>query len=299
MIVIINRRAGHGHAGMQARILDLFQNHGAAVRLLVARDGSEMAALAKEAALSDDKVVVGAGGDGTIDAIASAIVGTDKILAVLPLGTFNLFARRIGIPLELEAAIRTAVNGQIMTINAGEVNGRTFLSRSSVGLYPLALRHREQMFRRFGRSRLIALLSGATALLRWSKVMTIRLTIDTENRLFRTRFVFACNNPEELDYFRLHGRQCIEAGNLALYLAKPLSKWGTLRLGVRLLAGKTDESRDFEMVCARELHLEIDPSRVPVSRDGEVEIMETPLHYRLVVGALRVRVPLGTVAGRE
>ena len=57
---------------MQARILDLFQNHGAAVRLLVARDGSEMAALAKEAARSDDKVVVGAGGDGTIDAIASA-----------------------------------------------------------------------------------------------------------------------------------------------------------------------------------------------------------------------------------
>ena len=86
---------------MQARILDLFQNHGTAVRLLVARDGSEMAALAKEAALGDDKVVVGAGGDGTIDAIASAIVGTDKILAVLPLGTFNLFARRIGIPLEL------------------------------------------------------------------------------------------------------------------------------------------------------------------------------------------------------
>src|SRR4029077_7813812 len=141
MIVIINRRAGHGRAGMQARILDLFQNHGAAVRLLVARDGSEMAAVAKEAALSDDKVVVGAGGDGTIDAIASAIVRTDKSLAVLPLGTFNLFARRIGIPLELDAAIRTAVHGQIMTINAGEVNGRTFLSRSSVGLYPLALRH--------------------------------------------------------------------------------------------------------------------------------------------------------------
>jgi diacylglycerol kinase family enzyme len=178
-------------------------------------------------------------------------------------------------------------------------NGQTFLSRSSVGLYPLALRHREQMFRRFGRSRLIALLSGATALLRWSKVMTIRLTIDTENRLFRTRFVFACNNPEELDYFRLHGRQCIEAGNLALYLAKPISKWGTLRLGLRLLAGKTDESRDFEMVCARELHLEIDPSRVPVSRDGEVEIMEAPLCYRLLVGALRLRVPLGTVIGRE
>ena len=293
MIVIINRGAGHGHAGTQARIVDLFRDHGVAVTVLVARDGSEMAALAKEAAQSNDEVVVGAGGDGTIDAIASTLAGTGKVLAVLPLGTFNLFAKRLGIPLDLEAAVRTAVNGRVTTINAGEVNGRTFLSRSSVGLYPLALRHREQMFRRFGRSRLIALLSGATALLRWGNVMTIRLTTEKEKCHFRTRFVFACNNPEELDYFHLRGRECIEAGNLALFLPKPLSKRGILGLGLRLLSRKTEDNRDFEMVCARELHLEIEPSRVPVSLDGEVEMMEAPLRYQLLVGALRVRVPLG------
>ena len=59
MIVIINRGAGHGHAGTQARILDLFQDHGAAVELLVARNGSEMVALAKEAAQSNDQVKCG------------------------------------------------------------------------------------------------------------------------------------------------------------------------------------------------------------------------------------------------
>jgi diacylglycerol kinase family enzyme len=299
MIVIINRGAGQGHAGTQCRILDFFEAQNAAVQLLVAGDGSEMAALAKEAAQSDHEVVVGAGGDGTIDAIASTLAGTGKILAVLPLGTFNLFARRLGIPLNLEAAVRTAVSGRVTTINAAEVNGRTFLSRSSIGLYPLALRHREQMFRRFGRSRFIALVSGATALLRWGNVMTISLTNETESRLFHTRFAFACNNPEELDYFRLHGRQCIEAGNLALYLPKPLSKQGILRLGLRLLARKTEENRDFDMVCARELQLEIEPSPVPVSLDGEVEMMETPLRYRLLVGALRVRIPPATAAKRE
>jgi diacylglycerol kinase family enzyme len=299
MIVIINRGAGHGHAGIQARILDFFQEHGVVVTALVARDGSELAALAREAAQSNDEVVVGAGGDGTIDAIASTLAGTGKILAVLPLGTFNLFAKRLGIPLDLEAAVRTAVTGRVTKINAGEVNGRTFLSRSSVGLYPLALRHREQMFRRFGRSRFIALVSGATALLRWGNTMTIRLTGEGESRFFRTRFIFACNNPEELDYFHLRGRECIEAGNLALYLPRPLSKPAILRLGFRLLGRKTEELRDFEMVCARELHLEIKPSRVPVSLDGEVEMMETPLRYRLLVGALRVRVPPATAAERR
>jgi diacylglycerol kinase family enzyme len=296
MIVIINRGTGHAHAETQGRIENLFQSHGAAVRLLVARDGSQVASFAQEAAQSNAEIVVGAGGDGTIDVIAAALAGSQKILAVLPLGTFNLFAQRVGIPSELEAAVRTAVHGHVAVINVGEVNGRTFLSRSSVGLYPLALRHREKMFRRFGRSRLIALASGATALLRWGKVMTIRLTANPESYLFRSRFVFVSNNPEELDYFHLRGRECIDAGNFAVYLPKPQTKGGILRLGIRLLAGKTEENRDFEMVCARELRLEIEPSRVPVSFDGEVRIMESPLLYRLRLGALRVRVPSRTTA---
>ena len=284
MIVIINRGTGHAHAETQGRIENLLQSHGAAVRLLVARNGSQVASFAQEAAQSDADIVVGAGGDGTIDLIAAALAGSEKILAVLPLGTFNL---------------RTADNGHVAMINAGEVNGRTFLSRSSVGLYPLALRHREKMFRRFGRSRLIALVSGATALLRWGKVMRIRLTANPESYLFRSRFVFVCNNPQELDYFHLRGRECIDAGNFAVYLPKAQTRSGILRLGVRLLAAKTEENRDFEIVCARELRLEIEPSRVPVSFDGEVRIMESPLLYRLRVGALRVRVPPRTTASDD
>lgn len=240
---------------------------------------------------SDAEVIVAAGGDGTVDAIAAALAGTGKILGVLPLGTFNLFARRQNIPLELGAAVQTAVNGRIAEINVGEVNGRTFLSRSSVGLYPLALRHREKMFRRFGRSRLIALLSGATALMRWGNVMTIRLTTDDAEQVFRSRFIFVCNNPEELDYFHLRGRDCIEAHKLAIYLPKSLSPAAILRLGFRMLRRRVEETRDFEMICAREARLEIEPSRLPVSLDGEVEMMPTTLHYRLRVGALRVRVP--------
>lgn len=239
----------------------------------------------------DAEVIVAAGGDGTIDTIAAVLAGTGKILGVLPLGTFNLFAKRQNIPLELAAAVHTVVNGRVAAINVGEVNGRTFLSRSSVGLYPLALRHREQMFRRFGRSRLIALLSGATALLRWGSVMTIRLTTSDGEQFFRSRFVFVCNNPEELDYFHLHGRGCIDAHNLAIYLPRPLSPAGILRLGFRMLRRKAKAGDDFEMVCAREAHLEIEPASVPVSLDGEVEMMPVPLHYRLRIGALRVRVP--------
>lgn len=64
-----------------------------------------------------------------------------------------------------------------------------------------------------------------------------------------------------------------------------------MRFGFRMLRRKAEETHDFDMICVREARLEIEPSFVPVSLDGEVEMMRAPLQYRLRVGALRVRVP--------
>jgi diacylglycerol kinase family enzyme len=294
MIVILNRGAGRHQDETQAQIEKFFRSRDIAARMLVAGDGGEIARLAADAARSDAEVIAAAGGDGTVDGIAAALAGTGKILAVIPLGTFNLLARRLNIPLDLEGALQTAVNGRVAEINVGEVNGRVFLSRSSVGLYPLALRQREKMYRRFGRSRLIALLSGATALARWGNIMTVRLTTEEGEHLFRSRFIFVCNNPAELDYFNLPGRQCIDADKFAVYVPKPLGPVAIVRLGFRMLGRRAQESRDFETFCARDVSFEIKPSRVPVSLDGEVEIMESPLHYRLRPGALRIRLPPAT-----
>lgn len=291
MIVIVNCGAGRHREETQAQIKRFFHSRGIAARLLVARDGGEIPRLAEEAVRSDAEVIIAAGGDGTIDGIAAALAGTTKILGVLPLGTFNLFAKRLNIPLDFEAALQVAVSGRVAEINVGEVNGRVFLSRSSVGLYPLALQQREKMYRRFGRSRLIALLSGAVAILRWGKVMTIWLRTETGEHLLRSRFVFVCNNPDELHYFNLAGLECIDANKFAVYVPNPLSPAGILRLGFRMLARQAQESRDFARFCARDLLLEIEPSRVPISLDGEVRIMQSPLHYRLRLGALRTRVP--------
>ena len=137
MIVIINRGAGHHQEETQAQIEKLFQSRGIAARVLVARHAGEIAHLAEAAARSwAAEVVVAAGGDGTIDGIASVLAGTGKILGVLPIGTFNLFAKRLNIPLDLEAAVQTALSGRVAKINVGEVNGGVFLSRFRRGPLP-------------------------------------------------------------------------------------------------------------------------------------------------------------------
>jgi diacylglycerol kinase family enzyme len=272
-------------------IAKVLRSPGAEVRLTVAGNGSELSELAGKAANSDADVVIAAGGDGTISGVASKLIGTGKTLGVIPLGTFNFFARRLGIPLELTAAARNVFEGRITEVTTGQVNGRPFLNKASVGLYPLAVRFRERMYDRYGRNRIVAILAGAFALLRRGHVMTLRLQTENEDLEMRSRFVFVCNNPEELKRLNIRGRECLERDRFAIFVPKPLSPLRMLGLGIRLAMRRVHDATEYDAICARELHLVSKRRRLPVSLDGEVQIMPTPLHFAVQPKSLKVIVP--------
>ena len=77
------------------------------------------------------------GGDGTISAAASALVGTETRLGILPLGTLNHFARDLGIPTKLEDAAKLIAERRDRKVDVAEMNGRIFINNSAIGLYPL------------------------------------------------------------------------------------------------------------------------------------------------------------------
>src|SRR3954447_14270136 len=81
-------------------------------------------------------VLVAAGGDGTINAAASALVHQSTALGVIPSGTLNHFARDLQIPLEPEKAAEVLVDGRLIRVDAGAVNGRVFINNSVLGLFP-------------------------------------------------------------------------------------------------------------------------------------------------------------------
>src|SRR5213079_1177743 len=103
MIVIMNRGAG-GPDDPRAGIIELFRRLGEEARVVEPNGTDDICAIARAAAASDDRIIVAAGGDGTISAVAAALVGTDKALGVLPVGTLNHFAKDLRIPLDLESA---------------------------------------------------------------------------------------------------------------------------------------------------------------------------------------------------
>ena len=123
------------------------------------------AAIAKAAASRADVVLVG-GGDGTVSTAAAALMGKKKALAILPAGTMNLFARSLGIPLSLDAAVEALADGEIRAVDVASANGRPFIHQFSIGMHAKMVQMRESMnfASRIGKLRASARAALATVL---------------------------------------------------------------------------------------------------------------------------------------
>jgi diacylglycerol kinase family enzyme len=246
--------------------------------------------MAKSAALGDSQTIVAGGGDGTISAVAAELVDTDKTLGVLPLGTLNHFAKDLNISLDLEEATQTIIDGHIVKVDVGEVNGQVFINNSSLGLYPDIVRRREQR-QRLGYGKWNSLLRSALKVFNRYPFLDIRLNADDKKINTRTPFVFVGNNEYEMESFNIGGRMCLNGGHLSLYMTPHTGRLGLLRMALGALFGKLSQEKDFVSLCIDEVRIESRRRQLRVATDGEVTMMETPLYYRIRKGALRVIVP--------
>jgi diacylglycerol kinase family enzyme len=260
-------------------------------RVHVTSSGDDVPLLARQAASGTADIVVAGGGDGTVATVAQHMYGTGKAFGILPLGTFNYFAKNLGIPLELDDALEVLAGGPVASIDVGEVNGHLFLNNSSIGLYPSVLGQRESTYQWFGRSQLAAYLSVLLVLLQPPRLLNLTISADGHLLARRTPLLFIGSNAMQMDSFGIVGRDCIEGRKLTLYVTRPLKAFGLLRLAVRALIRGLRGAREFEAICAEEILVGMRRRRVRVAMDGEVRVLETPLRYRIRRGALRVSVP--------
>jgi diacylglycerol kinase family enzyme len=296
--VIVNASSGTGeNAALKEHLDQLFARAGVVANVALAQSGHEISELAKRAALGDADVVVAGGGDGTINSVTSHLLNTKKTLGVLPLGTMNHFAKDLHVPLELEGAVDTIVQGHVTNVDLGEVNGRIFVNNSSLGLYPNIVREREKQ-QRLGSGKWPAYVWAAIAVLRRYPFLNIRLDADGKELTSRTPFVFVGNNEYEMETLNIGGRACLDAGELSLYVTNRTGRLGLVRLAWRALFGGLRQEKDFLAMCTKELWIETRHKRIRVALDGEVTIMEPPLHYRVLPRALRVMAPAKDLANQ-
>ena len=292
LAVIINNSSGmNDKQEARAYLAQTFAERGLDARISLAQSGADVIELARRAVREDCEPIVAGGGDGTINAVASVIAGTNRTLGVLPLGTLNHFAKDLHIPLNLADAARVCFEGRAVSIDVGEVNGRVFLNNSSLGLYPSIVRQREKLQQRLGRGKWPAFIWATLTVLRRYPFLDVRLRVDDRELVRRTPFIFVGNNEYEMEGVNVGGRACLDAGYLSLSVAHRTGRLGLLRFAFRALFGGLRNEKDFDMLCTKEILVETRRRRLPVATDGEVTIMNTPLHYRVRPGALRVLVP--------
>ncbi len=290
--VILNRTAGPGHSdeGRQ-RLREAFARHGLAAEVRAASSGDDLESLAREALRARPAILVAGGGDGTIRAVASVVRGSSTALGILPLGTLNHFARDLGIPSDIDAAVAVIAAGHRQEVDVGEVNGRLFLNNASLGLYPDIVRDRTRQQRRLGRGKYWAMLWATFAVMRRSPFLRLKMLMDGAPLQCRSPFVFIGNNEYVMEGFQIGTRASVTTGKLSVYTTQRCTRGGLFRLALRALFGRLHQADDFSMASARSLSVQSRKSRLWVATDGELSAMATPLEFKVRPGALTVVVP--------
>lgn len=290
--VIINAASGAGHTSQwSAQLTDKFAKHGLQVAVTLAANGAEILAAARSAVSNGATLVVAGGGDGTINAVASQLIGHAVTLGVLPLGTLNHFARDLHIPVELDEAVRNIAASHRIKVDVAEVSGKIFLNNSSLGLYPDLVHRREVQQRRLGRSKWHAFFWAMVAVLRRYPFLHVTIRVKGQEHKRRTPFVFIGNNSYVMEGFDIGKRARLDAGNLSLYTSQRTSRIGLLWLMCNALLGRLRQVKDFDAAEVTEVLIETRHKELRVSTDGEVNRMSTPLRYRILPAALEVIAP--------
>mgnify|MGYP000877287306 CR=1 FL=1 len=213
------------------------------------------------------------GGDGTLNAVARLVVDTPSIMLPLPGGTFNHFIRDLGMSPRYEDTLARLDEAHVRTIDVGYVNDELFLNNSNLGLYPFSLIERKAAKRVVGKypAAILSALDQLTVFRRH------RLVIDGQK--VRSPFVFVGNNIYDIKRSLIPQRTSFTRGVLTVMVATSVSRRALARAVFDVLKGDVSHRDDFTLSRRKSVTIYSHRSSLPVSFDGEVKRLKSPLTY--------------------
>lgn len=293
--VLMNAHSGQKDKGPARQAIDdVLLASGRDVKIINARNPEQLVTLGRQAAVDRPGILVAAGGDGTLNAIADIACEHDLPFAILPLGTFNYFARDLGISLDPAEAAGAILEGYYRRMPVGRINGHLFLNNASIGLYRKLLQERERHKQRFGRNRLVALFSAAVTLFQPHRRYRLTLEIDGKSELLYTPSVFFGRNALQMEQLGLDEADCVARGELAVLAPRDLGRMEMLGLALRGALAQLETAENLRQHCGLRVKADwIDSKkrRIKVAVDGEILECTLPLNVESVQSALQVIIP--------
>ncbi|OTG83730.1 diacylglycerol/lipid kinase family protein [Acinetobacter sp. ANC 4648] len=243
---------------------------------------------------NDQGVIVAAGGDGTLNAVASQLLHQTIPLGVLPLGTFNYVARALNIPLDILDAAKVIGTGEPRSSHIAKINDQIYLNNASLGLYPLFIKRREVYNRKFGRLLINAYTSGLDVLIRDRKELKLQIEVDGKKYPVKTPLIFFGNNQLQLAEMKLRIAKSAEIGQVAGVVIAKGDKRTLFRTLFQTIRGQLEKASDVYSFSADQVNVYSEKTKLTVAIDGEIVEMMTPLNIHVEKNALNIMVPYVT-----
>ena len=298
--VILNKKAGSvSSAALEEEIREVFAAHKVEADVRLA-EGTSIVDLVDEALSSDTDVVVSAGGDGTLKTIAEKLLGKDKPLGIIPLGTINHLARNLGIPLDVKGAIGAIAEGAVEVIDVGEVNGELFTNNAIIGILTYAMYASEHARQNGWGNKIVRGLKLVQMLIRlFFKLPLEYFEVKSGDTVIHEKaaFIMVTNNRFSFNMLNFGDRNGFNSGKLTVYFPRTSGKRELLKLLILVFMNKLDEAKDLDVFDRQSVTVRMKRERVMVAVDGEFLPLKTPLEFKSSPSVLSVYVPQEVKAG--
>ncbi len=238
--------------------------------------------LAKEGSDKFD-IIVAVGGDGTVNEVASAIVGTDTILGIVPYGSGNGLARFLGISMNAPKAIAALNTTRVEVIDSATLNGRPFFNMAGMGFDA----HISEVFSHGKKRGFITYL--VSSIQEFSKYKPESYDIEVDGALYkREAFMLSFANSSQYgNNAHISPNASVQDGLLDVCVIKEFPSWRLFEMGIRMLTKTTENTGYLEIIRGKHIRVKrAGPG--PAHLDGEPHISAAETEIELVPGSLRV-----------
>lgn len=250
---------------------------------IVFSDGVRHAHTLATRAIGEYDLVVAVGGDGTVNEIASALVGSETVMGILPFGSGNGLSRFMDIPMDAAKAIKNLNNWHVEAIDAVQANDKWFFNMAGMGFDA----HIAEVFSHHVKRGFGSYVSSTLHEIANYKADIYTINIDG-NEYKREAFMLSFANSSQYgNNAHVSPRASVQDGLLDVCIIKPFPLWRFPEMGIRMFTKKAEGSKYVEIIRGKHIMVRRDKPG-PFHLDGEPRIEGTAIEINIVPSSLKL-----------
>ena len=220
-----------------------------------------------------------------------AFLNQDIPIAILPLGTFNLFAKELGYPADIAGLFEIVKNNKVKLIDVAEVNNQIFLNHSTVGFYARIMKMRQKHPKLLTKNKALKILFNMSYF--FNELPLYNVTLKSEDKEFAQKICLLVvgNNAHSTDIINTGDPVSFAMGRLEVLVINCKTRWELFKCVLMLIFFKTENNKYISKFSCENLSVSRESKLINVVMDGDLFELESPLSYSINHKQLSVFIP--------